>query len=813
MRTVLLASLRVHTRRYVAAVLAVSLAVAFVIVTDALASAARSGLNAAVETPYAAADLVAGESYGITLEEATRVTATAEAAGATAWTIGSAFEPLASADGRRLDAQTSIGTVAPDATRRWQEVVAGRGPASTSEALMDENAAAARGVEIGDLLTIGDGENAVDVEVVGLSASAPYMSATLYLPWETVQSLSTVYPDAVLVAAPRASLHALHDDIALATDVTVSTAAEYVDQRRAEINDGIDVVAYLVLVFAAVAAFVALLVVANTFTILFAQRSRDLALLRAVGAGRRQLLRSVRLEALVIGVLASLLGLVLGALAGQVIAAVARWVAGPERVGAVSWSAGWWLAAFVGGVLATVLASWWPTRAVVRISPLAALRPDAPTDVRSRIGRRRLALGLLVVLAGVALLVPGVAAMSVELSIAGCFTTFVGVLVLGPVVVPPVIRLLGRTLGRTGAPARLAVDNAVRNPRRTAATTASLLVGVTLTATILTVMASGRDGMESSMNSEYPVDLALTGSAGVSPGVVERVRDTPGVGEAVGVPGTSATTDLVGDVILLAPSSAALKVTRDAGETLTAQGGEVLMPLDLLDHFEGSIPEVLRLTGPDGTVELDVRLVFSRWGGALVVTPGILEQIDREAGDLAVWAQAAESVDAAELDGTVGLVARDAGLELTSQLQDRAGIDTQLDILVGVVVGLLGVAVLIALAGIGNTLGLSVLERGRENALLRALGLTRGQLRRSLAIEGLLLALAASVMGTALGVAFGWTGVRSVVQVAVPDAALVVPVGQLLAVTAVAAAAGVAACLLPARRAGRISPAAGLVAD
>ncbi|WP_229054760.1 FtsX-like permease family protein [Aeromicrobium sp. Leaf350] len=813
MRTVLLASLRVHTRRYVAAVLAVGLAVAFVVATDALSTAARSGLNAGVGAPYAAADLVVGESYGISTEDQERAVDSAEAEGAAAWTIGRAWEQITSEDGRQLDAEASIGTVDLDADHRWQEVVEGRAPRAADEALVDQRAATSREVAVGDTLTIGSGPEALTVTVVGIAAPAAYLSAPVYVPWDGLRALPTAQPETVLVAAPDDRVDAVAETITAAVDTSVSTTDAYVDQRRTQVNDGIDVVSYLVLVFAAVAAFVAVLVVANTFTILFAQRSRDLALLRAVGARKRQLLRAVRLEALAIGVLASALGLLAGAIGGWGIAAVVRAFAGAERIGAVGWSPAWLVGAFVGGVVVTVVASWWPTRAVVRISPLAALRPDEPTHARSAVGRRRIVLGAAVLALGAVPLAVGTSTMHVQLAILGSFTTFVGVLVLGPVVVPAVIRLLGRLVGRTGATSRLAVDNAVRNPRRTAATTASLLVGVTLTATVLTVMATGRGAMEAELDGEYPVDLVLSSTTAASAEVLERVRSTPEVESAAGVPGTTATAGDLGELAVLAPGEAALDIAHDDGAALAVEPGEVLVPYDVERGGDVTIPERLTLTGPAGVVELATRLVPSRWGGALVVAPATLEQLTPEAEMQAVWARAEAGANPDDLGGSLGLVAREGGLDLANQLDRRAWVDVQLDILVGAVVGLLGIAVLIALAGIGNTLGLSVLERGRENALVRALGLTRGQLRRSLGVEGLLLAAAAGLLGTALGIGYAWAGVRTVIDVAVPDATMVIPFGQLALVVLAAAAAGVVACIVPARRAGRIAPAEGLVAD
>ncbi|MEG9227156.1 ABC transporter permease [Aeromicrobium sp. Sec7.5] len=815
MRTVLLASLRVHTRRYVAALLAVGLAVAFVVATDALSSAARSGLNAGVGAPYAGADLVVGESYGTSLDdEARAVEAVRDAGGSTA-TIGRAWEQLTSEDGRQLDAETSVGTVSTDEAFRWQEVAAGRAPTDDDEALVDERAAASRGIEVGDTLTIGSGSDVLEMTVVGLAAPTSYLSSTIYVPWDALRALPGAQPDVVLAAAggSGADVDSLTADLAGAVGTSVRPTADFVDERRTQVNNGIDVVSYLVLVFAAVAAFVAVLVVANTFTILFAQRARDLALLRAVGARRKQLLRAVRVEALVIGLLASTLGLVAGVLGGLGITAAVRAVAGPERIGAVSWSPGWWVAAFVGGVLVTVVASWWPTRSVVRISPLAALRPEEPTHARSAVGRRRIVLGTAVAAVGAVPLGLGVATMHLALAILGCFATFVGVLVLGPVVMPAVIRLIGRLLGRAGAPARLAVDNAVRNPRRTAATTASLLVGVTLTATVLTVMATGRGAMQAQMDQEYPIDLALSSARAASDEVLAKVESTQGVERAVGVPGTTATVGDLGEVVVLAPGDSAAAATRDGGAALDVGREEVLVPYDAAGLGDVGIPERLTLTGPAGVVEVATRVVPARFGGAYVVSPATLQRLTPEPELQAVWARAEVGADGDELGGSLGLIARESGLELTNQLDRRARVDLQLDVLVGAVVGLLGIAVLIALAGIGNTLGLSVLERGRENALIRALGLTRGQLRRSLGVEGLLLAAAAGLLGTVLGIGYAWAGVRTVIDVAVPDATMVVPFGQLSLVVLAAAVAGLLACVLPARRAGRIAPAEGLVAD
>jgi putative ABC transport system permease protein len=180
---------------------------------------------------------------------------------------------------------------------------------------------------------------------------------------------------------------------------------------------------------------------------------------------------------------------------------------------------------------------------------------------------------------------------------------------------------------------------------------------------------------------------------------------------------------------------------------------------------------------------------------------------------MALWARAADDVDADDLGAEIEALATPLDADVENGVEARAWVDLQLDIFTGAVVGLLGIAVVIALVGIANTLGLSVLERRREHALLRALGLTRRQLRATLALEAVLLSAVAAVLGTTLGASFAWVAVQAMVQPVVDNAELVLPLGQLGLVVAVAAAAGLVAGVLPARRAARTAPAAGLALE
>lgn len=798
MRAVLLASLRTHTRRYVAAALAVVIGVAFVVVTAALSSATRNGLVSGVELPYANADVVVSHIDG---EEAAALVTGARKAGDRAAVLGWTILPV-SEGSRLIDGQADVGAVADDTSLRWQEVTDGRLPAGPGEAVADANDAKSNGVAVGDRLRVGSGPRAVEVTVVGL-VDSPSASvwASLYLVWDDVEPWAdSFYVDSVAYAG---------DLDAGATDGVVRPRDEFVDARSQELSAGVNVLAYVLLTFATIALFVSVLVIANTFSILFAQRSRDFALLRCVGATRQQVLRSVRVEALLLGLTASMLGLLVGAGTGFGLVALARSLSPNAPLGDVELSPGWLLGAFTVGLVVTLTASWLPTRRVVAVSPLAALRPDQAVDPGSAAGRVRLALGGFLLLGGAALLGLAVAGPSVPLMFAGGSAAFTGVLLLGPVLVPALIRLAGRPAGRLlGSAGRLATGNAVRNPRRTAATTASLLIGVTLTTAVLTGLASSRSGVDDEMAVQHPIDLTLTATEGVLPDtLVEEVLGNDEVAEAVAVAGT--TTRLpggVGEVTLLGVPSGVGSVAH-ADDGISPGPREILLPSELAPDQQrvevtvGERSQVLRVVTGEG------------WGGAALVAPATLAALTDAPGTRAVWVRAEDGADAEDLAGDLTALATPLDAEVASGLAERAYVDLQLDILTGSVVALLGVAVVIALIGIGNTLGLSVLERGRENALLRALGLTRRQLRRMLAAEAVLLSVVATVLGTTIGAIFAWVAVEAMVRPAVDDAPFVLPWGQLATVVLVAGAAGLLACLLPARRAARVAPAAGLSLD
>jgi putative ABC transport system permease protein len=468
------------------------------------------------------------------------------------------------------------------------------------------------------------------------------------------------------------------------------------------------------------------------------------------------------------------------------------------------------LGGFAVGLIVTMLASWLPTRGVVRVSPLAALRPQAALDVHTATGRVRLALAALLLLAGPALLGVAMARDSTLLMVAGGASVFSGVLLVGPVLIPRLIRGIGALLGPAG---RLATQNAVRNPRRTATTTAALLVGVTLTTAVLTGMATWRAGMDEVNVRHNPIDAALTSlDEPVTTDLLDRVRRTPGVEQAIAVDGAVAQVSGFDTPLPVLTTSAAAQVARDGGSFAQVEPGTIR--LDLGSFVDRTIKPGDQVTVRVGDREAQLRVIsLSGWGQAGMLAPETLAQLTDTPEPRVIWVRAAAGADPLALVDALDGLADAAGAQLEDRLQAQAAANRERDILAGAVLGLLGVSVAIALIGIANTLGLSVLERAREHALLRALGLTRGRLRRMLATEAVLLSVVATVLGTVIGVGFAWVGYETFVTRALTRATMVIPWPALGAVVLSAALAGLLASVLPARRAAWVTPAAGLTLD
>lgn len=818
MRTVFLTSLRTHMRRYVAAAIAVIASVAFVVVIGVLTSGARAGLMESDGAPYRGADYVVDArkdepSRGPTCCPETLDTSAAielvEHLGENASGLGRVLLPAHGEGGIPLGdvrSETTVGPIAASEELRWQKLVSGRFPAGTGEAVVHVWDAQAWKVGVGDRIRIGEGATATDLDVVGLVESpSTWTQASVYVTWPQYLQWRDQPTFHVGTVAVRGEVGQLPEGM------TAHPAQGYVTVALAGLNKGTDAFALMLLVFAGVALVVSVLVVANTFSILFAQRLRDFALLRCVGATRRQMLGSVRREAAAVGVVASLTGTLVGVGLGYGLLPLINTLAPTTPMAAPALPTPWLLGGFAVGLLVTMVASWLPTQYLIRVSPLAALRPRAAVDVHTATGRARLALAALLLVTGLALLGMAMTHDSTVLMVAGGASVFTGVLLLGPVLVPRLVRVTGALLGPAG---RLATENAVRNPRRTATTTAALLVGVTLTTAVLTGMATWRAAMDEHRDTRLPIDVALTSlDKPVTTGLLDQVRRTPGAEQAIAVDGAVARITGWDTPIPVLTAPAVAQVARDGGAFAQVEPGTIRLDQEAFRSArkELSIQPGDRVTVRVGDRQAELRVVLlGGWGQAGVVAPETLAQLTDSPEPHVIWVRAAPGVDSLHLVDALDALAGAAGAKVDDHLQARAAGNRQLDILTYSVLGLLGISVAIALIGITNTLGLTVLERAREHALLRALGLTRRQLRRMLATEAVLLSVAATLLGTPIGVGFAWVAYQTVVKRALTHATMQIPWPSLGVVVLIAALAGLLASVVPARRAARVTPAAGL---
>ncbi|MEU4388960.1 FtsX-like permease family protein [Promicromonospora sp. NPDC023805] len=859
-----LGQMRRSAGRLAAAGVAILISTAFVTVTLLAGGVIQGTTHDMVAAQYAKADVVVStsEDSSFTGDDVSAVSAVDGVA--TVQPLTSWFGDLR--NGGKGGYQT-FAPVPEDPRLSPLELTDGAWPAADGEVALTSNLAERLEVGLGDTVTLkrtvypegwadsqaddptaelGEPKDVTETLTVTGLAADPYGAYSVYggaaaIPAATLDAWNAAEPfpnpvtellvalDAPLdggsVPGPLAeSLAGSLDAAAGGSDrgVAVDTTEEVATARAAAQTGGQDLVFLVfVMTFAAIALLIAAMVITNTFQVLVAQRTRTLALLRCIGAGTGQLYRSVLLEAVILGVVASAVGI----LTGFVLAQVALMVAPAFDLGVPlpatitpTWQAVVLPLAVGAGV--TVLAALAPARSATRVAPLAALRPsDAPT-LRARSGRTRLVISLLALIGGFAALGGGVALgmnggtqLGLVAAVGGGALAFFGVVLSAVLWLPRVAALLGSLVARTGPAARLAVANTLRNPRRTAATSTALLIGVTLVTMMSTGAASARMSADSLLDEQFPYDVSVSAS---SPDYVEglhdAVADTPGIADTALVTSATVTLGDVADssVVGVDPDELAAVVNVPEEARLLTEGS-ILLTQATADEMSLDAGDPVTATSADGSVDLTVVITTA---GALdrTITAADLARVNVPAEDTMtdVWAHISGGEATTVLADVQDAVAQvDGGAFVMGPAAQAAQFRQVVDVILGIVVGLLAVAVVIALIGVTNTLSLSVIERTRESATLRAIGLSKEQLRGMLAVEGVLIAGVGAVLGIVLGLVFGWAGAATALSV-MGDVRYAVPWADLGIVLAIALIAGLLASVLPARAAARTSPVAAL---
>jgi putative ABC transport system permease protein len=625
-----------------------------------------------------------------------------------------------------------------------------------------------------------------------------------------------VYSTVSLNAAPGVSQRQLADAAAevLPKGLTARTGHEYVKKNQETLDEILGFLQTFLLVFAGVALVVGIFLIINTFSILVAQRSQELALLRAMGASRGQVNRSVLVEAVVVGLLGSTVGLG----AGYLLALVLRWIFGligldlsradfPVTWPTVAWSYG-------VGVVVTAIAAIVPARRASRIPPMAALRDDVALPEATV--RRRVVIGTALCAAGAVAMAVGLSTEGTSALVSlggGILLILVGVSLMSAFLGQPVLLLFGAAYGRLfGTVGRLASQNALRNPRRTGATASALMIGLALMAMMSIFGSSASASTDAAIGKTLTSQFIVSNVVGqpFSPAVAEELRTRPGVAGVTEL--RSASPKLKGGgsawTVGIDPRAFQLAFTipTQKGSFADLAPGKVAIAAPEAESRKLGIGDTVTMKFPAKDIELEVVAVFASSAalpGEYVVTPDVLEQGGLTPLDAMVFVTKDPGARTAAVRATIEEVIKDLP---TVTVKDPEGFAAeqkkQVNQFLYLIYGLLGLSVIIAILGVVNTLGLSVIERTREIGLLRAVGLTRRQLRTMIRLEAVVVSVLGGVLGTLMGVLFGSTMVIALKDQGLTD--LAVPWSWLGGFLALAALAGVLAAVLPARRAARL---------
>ncbi|MFE0626067.1 ABC transporter permease [Streptomyces sp. NPDC058864] len=731
-------------------------------------------------------------------------------------------------------------TGAPTLATNWSgnprspvRLTSGHAPHGPDEALIDADTAAKRHLEIGDRLRVLAQPGAFPVRLVGIATFTTTNpgAALLFVDTPTSQSRllgrTGVATSVQADAAPGVSDDVLKQRIAtaLGPHYTYTTQAEQAKSAVESLATLLDVIKYVMLGFAGVAVLVGVFLIVNTYSMLIAQRTRELGLLRALGADRGQVRRSVLVEALLLGVVGSALGLLcgIGTAAGlmRLLGVFGMNIDAAEMV--IRWRVP--AAAFTVGLLVTLVAAYLPARRASRVSPMAALS-DAEVAGAGRSLRSRAVAGALATLVAAGTLagaaVAGGTGDAATFLGAGIGLSLVAAVVVGPLLVRPVIRVLGGAFPRVFGPVgRMSQRNALRNPRRTGATAGALMIGLAL----VTGMSIAGTSMASSFDQE--IDRALgadyvvqgTHFAPFTPEITDRVRTVRGAGEVVPVRYVSVlmtlpdrrTVKLTGTAI--GPGAdRALNLDYAAGDTARALARDSLsLSATYAAHHGlrvGSRIPVRFADGRSATFTL-CALTTSQstlLGDDATLTMGLAtaERFLPRGQDAALYVNAAPGTDKPTLRANLEAALKPyPQVEVRDQADYKELVRTQISVLLNLVYALLGLAIIIAVLGVVNTLALSVIERTREIGLLRAIGLSRLQLRRMIRLESVVIAVFGAVLGLALGLV--WGVVTHEVLALEGMRAFAVPWTTVGAVMAGSVVVGLVAALLPALRASRMN--------
>ena len=702
----------------------------------------------------------------------------------------------------------------------------GEPPAGPDEVVIDVRTAEDNDFAVGDtveIITLRAPQEFTITGVAGFGDADNLAGATVAV-FDTATSQELFdkqgqYDSIEVIAEEGVTPHELAGRIqeVLPPELAAETTTDVVEEQSTAIKDALGFFNTALLIFAGIALFVGAFIIFNTFSITVAQRTHEFALLRALGGSGRQVMTSVIVEALVVGAVASAIGLGVGILIALGLQALlsafgidlptTQFQLLPRTI----------IASVSVGMIVTIISSVMPARRAARTSPMAALRESMPQTYRP--SRRRIITGALVTIAGIATLLtglfgdPGQPAAVVGL---GAAIIFFGVTALNPVFAGPLARALGIPGERLfKVPGRLARQNAARNPKRTAATASALMIGLALVGFVgifgASLKASVNKIFEESMKAEFAIQPSSFAGFAISPDLVNQLEASDQLGTVaafrLGEFRRNETSEFVTGV-----DPAALEEVADIevieGDLNDLEDGGVFLYSNTAEDLGVSVGDTVEMKfAATGDQELTVQGIYdnnSLVGTNYVISGETYAEHFTEATVTNILVGAGGTMSAEEARSAIESVAQTfPNVEVLDQNEAQETAAEQIDQLLNLITALLGLALLIALLGITNTLALSVFERTRELGLLRAVGMSRRQTRKMIRWEAVIISIIGALVGLVIGTFFGWALVQALESEGITEFSI--PGGQLLLYLVLAGLAGVLAAIPPARRAARLN--------
>jgi putative ABC transport system permease protein len=705
-------------------------------------------------------------------------------------------------------------------------LVEGSPPEGTSSVVIDANTADKYDFEVGDSVRVITSDEPREFTVSGIASFGGEQSlggATLALfDTSTAQQLLDKQGqfDEIEVAGEKGLSEAeLRDRIqtALPEGIEAETAADVTDEQSDAIQEGLGFFSTFLLVFAGIALFVGAFLIFNTFSITVAQRTREFALLRALGASGGQVMTSVVIEALIVGIVAAAVGLGAGVLIAMGLNAMLEAFGIDLPQASLQLHTRTIIVSLIVGIVTTVVSAVIPARRAARIAPMEALRESAPVFYKR--STKRVILGVLLSIVGIGILFVGLfAEVSQELAYlgVGAAVIFLGSATLAPIFARPIAAGAGSVLHKIFAmPGRLAQQNATRNPKRTAATAAALMIGLALVGFIGILADSAKTSTNETLDRTMKADILIQSesfaSPVISPKLAKQLREKPEIAAVAPFRFGQFKHDRRNQFVV-GTDPVALQETADvgvtAGDLTDLQDGGIFIYSPTAESLGVDVGDTYEMefaaTGPQREEVVGLFDDKTLVGSDYLLSIGTYNENFSDRVDSQILVKASDAVPYSEARAAVEEVTdKYPNVKVENQAEAKEAFAGQINQLLGLVTALLALALIIALLGITNTLALSVYERTRELGLLRAVGMSRRQTRAMIRWEAVIIVIVGGVLGTVIGVFLGWAFVQALENEGITNFSL--PGGQLVVYVILAVLAGILAAIPPARRAARLN--------